>query len=57
MDPGFSGPDIFRDYEAFHSRFIAQELTCDTNTEALNAEAVFGGLFSDEELSMDRVMP
>jgi len=57
MDPDFSGADIFRYYETFHSRFISQELTYNTKIEALNAEAVFGGFFSDEKLSMDRVMP
>lgn len=57
MDPDFSGADIFRYYETFHSRFISQELTYNTKIEALNADAVFGAFFSDEKLSMDRVMP
>ncbi len=57
MDPDFSGADIFRYYETFHSRFISQELTYNTKIEALNADAVFGAFFSDEKLNMDRVMP
>ena len=57
MDPDFSSADIFRYYETFHSRFISQELTYNTKIEALNADAVFGAFFSDEKLSMDRVMP
>lgn len=57
MDPDFSGADIFRYNESFHSRFISQELTYNTKIEALNADAVFGVFFSDEKLQMGREMP
>ncbi|MCH7627636.1 MAG: TonB-dependent receptor [Proteobacteria bacterium] len=57
MDPDFTGADIFRYYEDFHSRFFSQELTYNTKIEALNADAVFGAFFSDEKLQMGRTLP
>lgn len=57
MDPDFSGADIFRYFEDFHSRFISQELTYNSRIEALNAEAVFGLFVSDEKLRMGRTLP
>lgn len=57
MDPEFSGADIFRYFETFDSRFFSQELTLNSRIEALNADMVLGGFFSDEKLKMTRILP
>jgi len=57
MDPDFSGADIFRYFETFKSRFFSQELTLNSKIEALNADLVVGGFFSDEKLRMSRILP
>ncbi|MEH3048181.1 TonB-dependent receptor [Sphingomonas adhaesiva] len=57
MDPDFSGADIFRYYENFESRFFSQEVTFNTRVEALNADMVLGGFYSDEKLNMGRTLP
>lgn len=57
MDPDFSGADIFRYFESFDSRFFSQELTLNSKIEALNADMVLGGFFSDEKLKMGRTLP
>ena len=53
-DPDFSGADIFTLNETFRSRFFSQELTYTGKIEALNADLVLGGFYSDEKLSMSR---
>ncbi|HEX2813675.1 MAG TPA: TonB-dependent receptor [Sphingopyxis sp.] len=53
-DPDFSGADIFTLDESFSSRFFSQELTYNGKIEALGADMVLGGFFSDEKLAMTR---
>lgn len=53
-DADFSGASILSLNEDFSSRFISQELTYNGKVEALNANLVLGGYFSDEKLEMAR---
>lgn len=53
-DADFSGASILSLDEDFSSRFISQELTYNGKIEALNADLVLGGFFSDEKLEMGR---
>ncbi|WP_082515636.1 TonB-dependent receptor [Sphingomonas sp. Leaf412] len=53
-DADFSGADILNLDEDFSSRFFSQELTYNGKIEALNADVVLGGFFSDEKLEMGR---
>jgi outer membrane receptor protein involved in Fe transport len=53
-DADFSGADILRLDEDFSSRFLSQELTYTGKIEALHADVVLGGFFSDEKLKMGR---
>ena len=53
-DADFSGAAILSLDESFSSRFFSQELTYNGKIEALNADFVLGGFFSDEKLRMAR---
>ncbi|WBH15080.1 TonB-dependent receptor [Sphingomonas radiodurans] len=53
-DADFSGASILSLDEDFSSRFISQELTYTGKIEAVNADLVLGGFFSDEKLEMAR---
>ena len=53
-DADFSGASILSLDERFSSRFFSQELTYNGKIEALNADMVLGGFFSDEKLNMGR---
>lgn len=53
-DADFSGADVLSLDEGFRSKFFSQELTYNGKIEALNADLVVGGFFSDERLNMDR---
>lgn len=53
-DADFSGASILSLDEDFSSRFFSQELTYNGKIEALNADLVLGGFFSDEKLRMGR---
>ncbi|MEH3101366.1 TonB-dependent receptor [Sphingomonas adhaesiva] len=53
-DADFSGASILSLDEGFKSKFFSQELTYNGKVEALNADFVLGGFFSDERLSMSR---
>ncbi|MBY0302103.1 MULTISPECIES: TonB-dependent receptor [Sphingomonas] len=53
-DADFSGADVLNLDEGFRSKFFSQELTYNGKIEALNADLVVGGFFSDERLTMSR---
>ncbi|MGK2911153.1 MAG: TonB-dependent receptor [Sphingobium sp.] len=53
-DADFTGASLLGIDEDFSSRFISQELTYNGKIEALNADLVLGGFFSDEKLKMGR---
>lgn len=56
VDVDYSGAAIVTSNEAFTSKFFSQELTYNTKIEALNADFVLGGFYSNETVTMPRAL-